>query len=540
MTSLLKNYKILILVFSLLLAISFIGIFGVKFGTDFSGGTVFQIKLLHKANQQEMQTITSVIEHRINSFGLKDITVTPEGSEFVRATIAETEPGSIEEIERILRKQGKFEVVFDGNVLFTGADIIQIITDPTLGYKVYQEGKSWRWVLPFVIKENAAQNFSKSIFHRCTITGTNEKGERQYDCDKTYFFIDRPNTGILIIPKETFAADSLIFSEGSYIAGIPQDTDIEEFLTNVGLPYLIVENELNEGDINKLSSLDNENKRAYIPKSLSKGIREKLISLGFELKEIEERENYPWVWIATGAQTIISLTPSVTNMEPYVKDVQNAKIFSNLLIQGSAATKEDAYRELKSIKVILETGSLPIPIDDISKEVMSPTLGYEFLNVALIMGICSLITVSLVVFLRYKYLNLAIPIIFTAIAEVTLVLGIAALINWNLDLASVAGLVAAVGTGVNDQIVITDELIARKEEEVATSLLSRIKRAFFVVVAAASTTIAALLPLLILGSSTKLVGFAFTTICGVLVGVLITRPAYSEVAKIIIEKEQIK
>jgi len=55
------------------------------------------------------------------------------------------------------------------------------------------------------------------------------------------------------------------------------------------------------------------------------------------------------------------------------------------------------------------------------------------------------------------------------------------LINWNLDLAAIAGILAAVGTGVDDQIVITDE--ALKGARVARNWKSRMKNAFFIIFA---------------------------------------------------------
>jgi preprotein translocase subunit SecD len=48
-------------------------------------------------------------------------------------------------------------------------------------------------------------------------------------------------------------------------------------------------------------------------------------------------------------------------------------------------------------------------------------------------------------------------------SEVFLVLGFASLIKWELDLAALAGLIAAVGTGIDDQIVVNDELVKEKD-----------------------------------------------------------------------------
>ena len=46
--------------------------------------------------------------------------------------------------------------------------------------------------------------------------------------------------------------------------------------------------------------------------------------------------------------------------------------------------------------------------------------------------------------------------------EIIILLGFAALVGWNLDLAAIAGIIIAAGTGVDDQIVITDETLKSK------------------------------------------------------------------------------
>jgi len=59
---------------------------------------------------------------------------------------------------------------------------------------------------------------------------------------------------------------------------------------------------------------------------------------------------------------------------------------------------------------------------------------------------------------------------------------------------------------------------------------SRFRKAFWVIGAAAATTIIAMSPLAIL-SLGDLRGFAIITILGVLIGVLVTRPAYGDILK---------
>jgi preprotein translocase subunit SecD len=61
-------------------------------------------------------------------------------------------------------------------------------------------------------------------------------------------------------------------------------------------------------------------------------------------------------------------------------------------------------------------------------------------------------------------------------------------------------------------------------------LKERIKRALFIIVGAFFTIIAAMMPLFWAGAG-MLRGFALTTIIGVSVGILITRPAFADIVK---------
>jgi preprotein translocase subunit SecD len=85
----------------------------------------------------------------------------------------------------------------------------------------------------------------------------------------------------------------------------------------------------------------------------------------------------------------------------------------------------------------------------------------------------------------------------------------------------------------------TDEILQGEKEESdkdEKGWAARAKRAFFIVAASAAVAIAVMLPMVILGSGIgKLAGFALTTIAGVLLGVLISRPAFQEIIKEILK-----
>lgn len=195
------------------------------------------------------------------------------------------------------------------------------------------------------------------------------------------------------------------------------------------------------------------------------------------------------------------------------------------------------------------------------------------MSAAVISILASLVAVGGLIYLRYGDPRLVLPIVITGASEVYILLGIFFSTFITLDLASIAGIVAAVGTGVDDQIIITDESGRDKIRD----WTKRLKRAFFVIFTSAASTIGAMMPIvspslsnlaigaagvgliaydlytsktkphhLLLGALAVAVsavaftmnpssfalqsvrGFAITTILGVMVGITITRPAYAK------------
>jgi len=132
------------------------------------------------------------------------------------------------------------------------------------------------------------------------------------------------------------------------------------------------------------------------------------------------------------------------------------------------------------------------------------------------------------VFISYRKLTVSVPIMFTMLAEVVLLLGVAAIVpGWTIDLAAIAGIIIVVGTGVDAQIVIADEMI-RGEKQKLMGIKDMIKAAFFIILSSYMTNVVALLPLFFAGAG-LLKGFAITTIMGLTFGSFITRPAYSKI-----------
>lgn len=193
--------------------------------------------------------------------------------------------------------------------------------------------------------------------------------------------------------------------------------------------------------------------------------------------------------------------------------------------------------EAQLVSVSLRSGALPTPVEIASSTTISPEQGERFKSLSLVIAFLAIFGVGTAIYSRYRDLRIAVPTVLTGLAEVVALVGFSAVFAFNVDLAYVAGLIAVIGTGVDDLIIIADEVQERGGVTSAEVYRKRIKRAFIVIGMAATTTIGAMLPLAYLGLG-RISGFAIVTIVGVLIGVLVTRPAYGSILReLITEKD---
>lgn len=196
---------------------------------------------------------------------------------------------------------------------------------------------------------------------------------------------------------------------------------------------------------------------------------------------------------------------------------------------GTGETEEQAYenarKEMNRLQTVLITGSLPYELELVKLDTISPSLGNEFIKSIVLAGIAALIAVSLIVFIRYRNIKSSLALLLTSFSEVLIILGIASFIKWNLDLPSIAGILATIGTGIDQQLIILDET-----HDKAISIKQRLKRAFAIIFGAYLTAVVAMIPLY-WAAAGFFKGFAITTIIGITAGILVTRPAFAEIIK---------
>ena len=223
-------------------------------------------------------------------------------------------------------------------------------------------------------------------------------------------------------------------------------------------------------------------------------------------------------------------------------------------MQATVGGGDAGSTKAKELYIHLREGALPVNVEVVGSGQVSAALGRQFKIQMVIAGLIALMAVAGMIYYRYRERRIVLPMVTTSFFEVVMMLGIWAIAGWQLDLASLAGIIMVIGTGVDQLVIITDELLKGGEAAastversikeraaeaaekagvgiVATSnkvYLARLSKAFMIIMGAAATTVVAMLPLLVMGFG-SLTGFALIIILGVIMGTFIARPAYGRI-----------
>jgi preprotein translocase subunit SecD len=204
-------------------------------------------------------------------------------------------------------------------------------------------------------------------------------------------------------------------------------------------------------------------------------------------------------------------------------------------LYASTGSGQAGLDDAKNLEIHLRAGALPVEVKVAGSGYVPAALSDYFKTMAVVAFICAAIAVGIVIFFRYREPAIVLPMIGINLSEIVILLGIAAAIEQQLDLAAIAGLIAVLGTGIDQLVIITDEILHEGKVPSPNIYQKRLTRAVGIIMISAATVIIAMLPLALMDLST-LRGFAIITILGVLIGVLITRPAYGKIIMAILSK----
>ncbi|MCK9278056.1 MAG: preprotein translocase subunit SecD [Methanoculleus sp.] len=203
-------------------------------------------------------------------------------------------------------------------------------------------------------------------------------------------------------------------------------------------------------------------------------------------------------------------------------------------LSATTGTGDAGLEDAMTLEIHLRAGALPVKVNVVGSGTVPAALGEQFKTTVAIAGLLALITVGVVVYYRYREPLIVIPMLAINLAEIIILLGIARFIQ-QLDLAAIAGLIAVIGTGIDQLVIITDEVLHEGRVPSQNLYMKRYGRALGIIAVSAATVFIAMLPLALMDLST-LRGFAIITMLGVLIGILVTRPAYGKIIMAILSK----
>ena len=439
-----------------------------KFGLDLEGGVRAVIKP-NITDNQTMDQVVSVLENRIGFYGLRESKfrkVYGDDKGFVEIIMA---GGTKDELRELLEHQGKFEAKIPLLINLDG-NHGSLVLDKT--YELFLDNGTL-----------VLNNYSITEGDRILLSGID-------------VVVDSIEKNRVNLTTTVFKGSDVIF-----VYRDPQHAGVQRLGEGTGYRWYF-QVKLSNNAAKNFAYITNNLERVFEPGS---------------------GEGY------LSSRLYLFLDDRLVDTLNIASDLKGREV-SEPSVTGYGSTPTEAIKSQKTLQSILSSGSLPTSIELVQLDVISANLGVEFLESVLIAIVLAVITVSIIIAIRYRKLKIVFPMLAISMSEIVIILGLS-VYGWTIDLASLAGLIAIIGTGIDSQIIIIDQAIKGGNAEI--SMKQKRKRAFFIIFGAAGTTFAAMLPLMFLGLGV-LQGFAIITIVGVLVRVFITRPAFGENIKRIV------
>ena len=469
-----------------------------------------------RTTSETRDEVIEILGARVDPTGLRGAQFRSLGANLVLYEIPGLLPG---EAETLLGKPGRLEVFFENEVLLRGEDIVSVDTPYPSGVMTQTAD------LPFRLTDDGAVRFRDAA-----------AGKADYP---TVIYVDRPTDVIVVF-------DSEILDE--LPASLEYDHDKKMFKgsTGEGVGYFIhvsaigtAKDEILPPTQQFLEERADLKLKVRLLGDFSSSVIENLSafyaveSIPRQTTEGTEKSAEEWIKEACGLKSVVTITPELA------ADFAAGKIAKDLRITITRSSLDDAMNEARNLRVVLSE-RLPVEITIESETPIEARLGAEFLKQVLIAGIVALLGVWVLIYLRYRRLLIGLAIVGIMICELLITLGAASVIGWTIGLPELGALIIVIGTGIDHQIIITDEVLRGGLPQAGkTNLSGRVSRAFTVIFAAAATTIAAMAMLALLGFG-AMAGFAIITIIGMLIAVIVTRPAYARVVSAILIRRQSK
>jgi preprotein translocase subunit SecD len=477
-----------------------------------------------KISDQTREEVTNLLQTRVDPAGLLGVQSRPMGANLVLFEVPAMDP---ERAKALLGQTGRLEEFIENTLVLTADDI-----EAVGSIQIQETSGVYKYEVPLTISQDGANKFAAAA-----------QGKGDYPIA---IYLDRPDDAVLLFNNQlltnmptgltydntartfriTISGTQGVSESHSYdllVSFIPISKDnldnetlqtIQEmYATKNRAIFLGSVTDFSENVTGSVKAIFTENNVEYLPKT----------------PETETTTN--WLQRACGLKSAPAISQGLADGVPR----------QNVEISGSRGTYESAESEASDLKTVLQQ-RLPVKVSFVGESSIPARLGSEFAFDILKAAIAAVIAVGVLVYLRYRRPLIVGAIMLTMGSEVLVTIGIASGLRQTIGLAEIAAVLAVIGTGVEQQLIITDEVLRRglpKAGPRPMSLSGRIAKAFVVIFAAAATTIAALATLFFVGYG-AMKGFAIVMIIGILAAILVTRPAYGRIVNTIVSREAAK
>lgn len=512
------HIKLACIALLVLLALLNIAVRPMSFGIDFVGGTRIPVVLENSVDQATMNELVQTIKSRANTLGLKEVKARAVGSSLVNVEIASTDEAAIEFIEKTLSQQGVFLGVVDGKTAVSGDHIFRTSIRALGPSELVHQGADWG--VGFSVDREGGDMFADAA-----------KGKADFPI---YMFLDRPDDAAIFYQRDTFR--SYLNPDSGEKESIRALREMLSLDGGRDISAFIIE------DMPANLTAPTNRTKALVGVGVPQAVKDGLADRGFIVVEVNDSRMAPEFGRSrSGVLTVNKLEAAGLLTAPLLGGSITSGIPNyNYVVTGSVnatdakAKSREASERVKSIESILKGGALPVQISLGSRTTLPASLGSEFLKLSLMAIGGSLAFISILIGIRYRNLRATAPIVLISLAELVVLLSI--LGSFTIDLAAMAGIIAAIGVGVDAQIVITDEVLKRDEKDHHT-MHEKVELAFGIIKTNAVVAVFSMIPLLFSGL-VEVIGFAMSTMLGALLGYLITRPAYAAILEKVLEAER--
>ena len=442
---------------------------GPKLGLDLAGGLSVVYTPATHASNADMQEVVTILNNRVNGLGVSGAAVNLQGKNVVVSV-----PG-VTDARRVLKLVGE-----TAQLLFR--PVLCQVAEPTKKAKTYPGSvpacaSSYLWTAAAlgVTPNNSPQGFSSNSL----------------PVDSAYSIVKTTN------PNKDFAKDNVILP----LLGSP------------GVRYLLGPSELTGQAIGKALAQQSQVGAWVVNYTLTK--------TGSPEWDAVANKNFHQA-LAIELDGVIQSAPLIQpGQAAFTSFAGTGEISGSFTEQGA-----------KNLAIAMQFGALPVRLNPLNTEIISPTLGHSALVAGLGAGLVGLALVLLYTILYYRALGLVIVLGLATTAAllwaIISALGHTALAP-SFNLAGITGIIVSIGITVDSYIVYFERLKdeARAGRSVRTSVDRGFRSAWRTVLAADTVSLLAAILLYLIAVGTVR-GFAFflglSTLMDVFMTWYFTRP----------------